>query len=918
MAAHPVAHPSADALRALAAGTLDDATAASVLAHLDECPDCCRAAAAQSGDSLLQRLRAAHGRSSTPPPEKPLAGVAGAVAPPTVGSATPASADPANVTLPPELSGHPQYEVLRELGRGGMGVVYLAKNRQMDRLEVLKVVNRRLLDHPDAAERFLREIRSAARLNHPNIVTAYAAPPVEGLLLFAMEYVEGEDLARLVKRLGPLPVANACLYAHQAALGLHHAFEKGLVHRDIKPQNLILARDGKRSFVKILDFGLAKVTREKEAASDLTGEGKILGTPDYVAPEQTRDAAHADIRADVYSLGCTLYFLLTGKPPFTGRSLFELLQAHHTREATPLDRVRKDVAAELAAVVARMMAKDPAARYQTPLEVARALAPFARAGAKPVPAAQSAPSGTGPDWEAVTDGTPASETKQAPAPDRARPPFPKRALLIAGACAAGLLLLAGAAVALALVLRLRGGDGTLVVEVNEPGADVLVDGEKVTVSWQEGGKRAEVLVKPGTHHRVEVTKDGFTTHGEEVTLDAGGRRVLSAKLEPRRGPAPGPDGFVPLFNGVDLAGWKTHPAQPEGWAVHDGVLTGTGTAAGHLYTDRDDFADFHLRVKTRINAAGNASVLFRSSYGPSIPGSKPTLPVAYLAKVNTSAASPHKTGSLLNGLGQAGVLVQVAESPVPAGEWFTLEVIAQGNHLVVQVNGKTLADGVDEKRSFGRGHVALQALTAATVVEFKEVEIKELPRAPLEGAAARRFPAGVPPGSKGKWRVVGDYLEQTSRDENVIITFGEPDWTDYDFSAELMRVHGGDQACLLCRVRDSRNATLFGIGSYQNQFHTLEWVADGQINGPVKPARQVPGGLEPGVWYTAQVRVRGNGFACLLNGVQQIATRINPSPTGRVGLRTWASTYRFRNLKVTDPAGNVLLEGLPDLEQAAK
>src|SRR5262249_47703655 len=149
-------------------------------------------------------------------------------------------------------------EVLRELGRGGMGVVYLARNRRMDRLEVLKVVSRQLTDKSESAERFLREIRSAARLNHNNIVTAYAAPQAGALLLFAMEYVDGEDLARVVQDRGPLPVVNACYYIRQAALGLQHAHEKGMVHRDIKPQNLILAREGRKHLVKILDFGLAK------------------------------------------------------------------------------------------------------------------------------------------------------------------------------------------------------------------------------------------------------------------------------------------------------------------------------------------------------------------------------------------------------------------------------------------------------------------------------------------------------------------------------------------------------------------------------------------------------------------------------------------------------------------------------------
>src|SRR5262249_5663620 len=260
---------------------------------------------------------------------------------------------------------------------------YLARNKLMDRLEVLKVVNKALLDRPGMLERFLREIRSAAKLNHPNIVTAYNAMQLGEVLVFPMEYVPGEDLAHVVKSHGgPLPVLNACYYVQQVLLGLQHAHEKGMVHRDIKPQNLILSKQDKKHVVKILDFGLAKARSEKGADQDLTGAGKMLGTPDYIAPEQSLDAASADIRADIYSLGCTFYYLLAGHAPFKGRSLFEILQAHQSQIARPLHEERADVSAGLAAVVSRMLAKEPAERYQTPIEVAQALLPFIKGGDK--------------------------------------------------------------------------------------------------------------------------------------------------------------------------------------------------------------------------------------------------------------------------------------------------------------------------------------------------------------------------------------------------------------------------------------------------------------------------------------------------------------------------------------------------------
>ena len=369
-------HPSAETLQAFGQGRLDDVAAQTVIDHLGSCPPCARVVAAQSGDDFLLRLRDAQRSGTTRLPAKPAERAADEPA------ALPTQRAPTLTNVPPELAANEQYEVLRELGRGGMGIVYLARNRMMDRLEVLKVVNQDLLTRAGGKERFLNEIQTAAKLNHPNVVTAYNAMQIGDLLFFAMEYVEGEDLARVVKTRGPLPVVNACYYVQQAAQGLQHACDKLMVHRDIKPQNLILARVSKRHVVKILDFGLAKIVREKGADPGLTGAGKMLGTPDYIAPEQTMDAATADIRADIYSLGCTFYYLLTGGPPFKGSTLYAILQAHHTQTATPVSVARPDVPAEVVAIVAKMMAKDPAERYQKPTELAHALKPIVRAAIK--------------------------------------------------------------------------------------------------------------------------------------------------------------------------------------------------------------------------------------------------------------------------------------------------------------------------------------------------------------------------------------------------------------------------------------------------------------------------------------------------------------------------------------------------------
>jgi serine/threonine protein kinase len=266
-----------------------------------------------------------------------------------------------------------QYILLELLGQGGMGAVYKARQSRMKRLVALKVIRKEALTSRTAVERFKRESEIAAKLSHPNIVTVYDSNESNGTHFLVMEYVEGTDLAKLVKRQGPLLVERACDYIRQAALGLQHAHEQGLIHRDIKPHNLMLNQQG---IVKLMDLGLA---RTAQAAEDegLTVSGTVLGSPDYIAPEQAINARGVDIRADIYSLGCTFYHLLAGKVPFPTPSVAQKLVHHQLQDPPALEQRRNDIPPELGAVVRRMMEKKPANRYRVPAEVAAALEPFA-------------------------------------------------------------------------------------------------------------------------------------------------------------------------------------------------------------------------------------------------------------------------------------------------------------------------------------------------------------------------------------------------------------------------------------------------------------------------------------------------------------------------------------------------------------
>jgi serine/threonine protein kinase len=270
------------------------------------------------------------------------------------------------------------YRLRKRLGEGAMGQVFEAWNLRMDRLVAVKTIHKEHLNSGKAFDRFRREMQTAAQLHHANIVLVRDADEANGRPYLVMDLIEGKDLSRLVKEKGPFSPHDAAEYARQAALGLQHAYERGVVHRDIKPGNLLLSFAGsdKAPLVKILDFGLARFESEQANAARLTQIGNIVGTIDYIAPEQAQDAVNADTRADIYGLGCTLYYLLTGKPPFPGNTVVEKIGARLTGEPPRVRDARPDTPPGLADVLLKMMARDPAQRYQTPAEVAEALAPF--------------------------------------------------------------------------------------------------------------------------------------------------------------------------------------------------------------------------------------------------------------------------------------------------------------------------------------------------------------------------------------------------------------------------------------------------------------------------------------------------------------------------------------------------------------
>ena len=300
-----------------------------------------------------------------------------------------------------------KYLVQDLLGAGGMGRVFLCKHLHLNRLVAVKLLSTEQAKDTSNVERFYREARAVAALDDPNIVRVYDVEHDERMPLMIMEYVDGISLHDLVKLQGALTVDQATNYIAQAALGLQHAFDVGIIHRDIKPSNLLLDR---RGVLKILDMGLARFANSDDKLTERYDSNSVLGTADYLAPEQARNSSSVDIRADLYALGGTLYFLLVGDTPFNAPTVAEKLLSHQMKSAPSLRERREDVPAKLEAIYLKLMSKDPDDRFSTPQQLLDALAPFADA-TQPMPIAWDGQADTG-SHQSMEQATPRSSQRR--------------------------------------------------------------------------------------------------------------------------------------------------------------------------------------------------------------------------------------------------------------------------------------------------------------------------------------------------------------------------------------------------------------------------------------------------------------------------------------------------------------------------
>lgn len=484
--------------------------------HLLECSECEQVAAEidKDPDTLVELLQFGPVPAATSSP---------------VATAVPRESTPALPAIPNVIA---SYELLKQLGGGGMGAVYLARHKKLDKQVAIKLLPALPARLPEFVARFQREMRAAGQLEHPAIVRSTDAGEENGIHFLVMDAIDGLDLSRIARAVHQLSIADACEIVRQAALGLSHAHEKGIVHRDIKPSNLMLDVDGR---VKILDFGLAQVGLWDAGSAEITTVGQLMGTLDYMAPEQAERGGAVDYRADLYSLGATLFRLLTGRPPLAAApdlTPLEKLRLLATHKAPKLATLRSDVPLELSALLDSFLARDPSARPASAAHAAELLEPFCNGAELPALLARAAAMAD----DLVPSNPPlAARLNQGIAPElaEAQSPTSRRTGGWASIATWSSLALCLAMLCGGILFVLETSKGQLVIESDN--ADVQVK------LLKDGQEASELHVEPGTQTTrlrggkyeivIDAPSDNFTVSNQQFTIRNG--ETVVAKITTR-------------------------------------------------------------------------------------------------------------------------------------------------------------------------------------------------------------------------------------------------------------------------------------------------------------------------------------------------------------------------------------------------
>jgi formylglycine-generating enzyme required for sulfatase activity len=628
--------PDRHQLQSLLSGALPDAEQDALTEHIEACESCQKTLDVLAANSREEQAR--HLGDPPAPPEPGLEQVMrNALGEETQAADTPAAADETLAFLaPPGEPGHlgrlGHYEVLELVGQGGFGLVFKAFDEKLQRIVAIKVLAPELAVSATARKRFVREARAAAAVRDDHVVAIHEVNDEHSPPYLVMEFIAGVSLQDRLDRDGPLEVREILRIGLQTAEGLAAAHKQGLVHRDIKPGNILLENGVQR--VKITDFGLARAVDD----ASLSQSGVIAGTPMYMSPEQAQGEA-LDHRSDLFSLGSVLFAMCTGRPPFRASGTMAVLKRVCEEMPRSIREINPEVPERLCDIIAKLHAKQPEARFQSAHEVADVLGQHLA------------------DIQGHGRGGVSGRSTVAEAPRTPQTSRPRRRFAVLLALAPLLALIA------------------------------------FGIWW-------------------------FNHHP-------------SAPADPTNPtPAADNDGWVQLFNGTDLTGWKVVKNTEDKWSVEQNILVGRVNPRDEpciLVSDRDDYQNFHFRIEAMTNAdADDGGQCFRFLL-------RDGRWKGYEAQIQHEGNYYAKTGSLLlYDFRQSSAIGLVDRVNIKGGEWFTQEVIAQGNHLSILLNGKVITNVYN--RVYDKGHLALMAQLGT--VRFRKVEVKELPADKTEESAA--------------------------------------------------------------------------------------------------------------------------------------------------------------------------------------
>ncbi|MCA9082899.1 MAG: DUF1080 domain-containing protein, partial [Planctomycetaceae bacterium] len=704
------------------------------------------------------------------------------------------------------------YVIEDKLGEGGMGMVFKARHQHMDRHVAIKVLSPKLTKNADLLKRFRREVKALAALSHGNIVIAYDAGEARGIHFLAMQYVEGTDLSSLVKSRGPLSVNRTLDYMIQAGRGLQYAHERSIIHRDVKPANMLLDAEG---VVRILDMGLASFeTEDVEKQSQLTATGQVMGTVDFMAPEQALNTRDADARSDIYSLGCSVYYLLTGKAIYNGDTQLSRLMAHQSQPIPLLPPKVLQQSPQLDAVYRKLVAKQPQDRYQSMAEALAALE-SCRSSELPPPAAGSVvipPHPDGPGDSTQLNNflqnleAEAKAGQSTAAPDATviatRTTDPEETFI--GTSVEEPTNATGQfSIGPADVNRTRATEATRVAGVpavrkqqskaNSPAApkslgvdEVAAPPKPATIGSRRkrGGRSGRgvpkftligagclgLLILLGIIIRIK-NKDGSITEIKvpdtatveivrESSPPAAANPVGTTPTEMASSGTPaaaeaGREPWIMLFDGKDTSHWQTLGP----FKVHDGLLVADGGGANA--TSNEQFEDFELEAEWKIGPQGNGGIYYREPPNTAITAGN-EYQILDDAAYTDKQPPNMQTGALY------GLIEPATAASNPIGEWNTTRIVCDGTRAEHWLNGKhlltydTAADAWKElmaESSFGgkasvgtrpSGHILLQGHTGE--VAFRNIRIRRL------SAGSPTSAADLPAGGGLQFDGVDDYV----------------------------------------------------------------------------------------------------------------------------------------------------------------